>query len=159
MGATNAFRVLGTKAGIVVTLVDILKGTIATIPPLLATIYLDVDVSPLLIGLFAVLGHTYPLFAGFKGGKAAATSAGVILGVSPLMFGIILLIFIIVLYLSKYVSLASMLTGIIASVIAFFISDRFLFFVILALTIFVCIRHKDNIKRIMNKTEPKITWL
>ncbi|HLR60704.1 MAG TPA: glycerol-3-phosphate 1-O-acyltransferase PlsY [Pseudogracilibacillus sp.] len=159
MGATNAFRVLGTKAGIIVTLADILKGTIATIPPLLAAIYLDVDVSPLLVGLFAVLGHTYPLFAGFKGGKAAATSAGVILGVSPLMFGIILLIFIIVLYLSKYVSLASMLTGIIASVIAFFISDRFLFFIILALTIFVCIRHKDNIKRIMNKTEPKITWL
>jgi len=83
----------------------------------------------------------------------------VILGVSPLMFVIILLLFIIILYLSKYVSLASMLTGIIASVIAYFISDSFLFWVILILTIFVCIRHKDNIKRIKNKTEPKITWL
>lgn len=159
MGATNAFRVLGTKAGIIVTLADILKGTVATLLPLLALIYIDVDVSRLFVGLFAVLGHTYPIFARFKGGKAAATSAGVILGVSPLMFGIVLLLFIIVLYLSKYVSLASMLTGIIASGIAFFISDRFLFFVILALTIFVCIRHKDNIKRIINKTEPKITWL
>ncbi len=159
MGATNAFRVLGTKAGIVVTLADILKGTIATLVPLLAALYIDIDVSRLLVGLFAVLGHTYPIFAGFKGGKAAATSAGVILGISPLMFGIILLLFIIILYLSKYVSLASMLTGIIASGIAFFISDRFLFFVILALTLFVCIRHKDNIKRIIDKTEPKITWL
>ena len=159
MGATNAFRILGTKAGIIVTLADILKGTLATLIPLLAAMYIDIDVSRLLIGLFAVLGHTFPIFARFKGGKAAATSAGVILGVSPLMFVIILLLFIIILYLSKYVSLASMLTGIIASVIAYFISDSFLFWVILILTIFVCIRHKDNIKRIKNKTEPKITWL
>lgn len=159
MGATNAFRILGTKAGIIVTLADILKGTLATLIPLFAAIYIDIDVSRLLIGLFAVLGHTFPIFARFKGGKAAATSAGVILGVSPLMFVIILLLFIIILYLSKYVSLASMLTGIIASVIAYFISDSFLFWVILILTIFVCIRHKDNIKRIKNKTEPKITWL
>lgn len=159
LGATNAFRVLGTKAGIIVTLADILKGTVATLIPLLAALFIDIDVSRLLIGLFAVIGHTYPIFARFKGGKAVATSAGIILGVNPLMFAIIVLLFITILYISKYVSLSSMLTGIIASVIAFFITDLFLFFVILALTIFVCIRHKDNIKRIMNKTEPKITWL
>src|SRR5699024_11450281 len=99
--------------------------------------------------------HTFSIFARFRGDKGAATSAVVILGFSLLMFVIILLLFIIILYLSKYVSLASMLTGIIASVIAYFISDSFLFWVILILTIFVCIRHKDNIKRIKNKTEPK----
>lgn len=159
LGATNAFRVLGTKAGIIVTLSDILKGTLATVLPLLASFYIDVDISSLFVGLFAVLGHTYPVFARFKGGKAAATSAGVILGVSPLMFVIIVLVFITILYLSKYVSLSSMLTGIIASIVSYLVSDRFLFFVILALTIFICIRHKDNIKRIINKTEPKITWL
>lgn len=159
LGATNAFRVLGTKAGIIVTLSDILKGTLATVLPLLASFYIDVDISSLFVGLFAVLGHTYPIFARFKGGKAAATSAGVILGVSPLMFVIIVLVFITILYLSKYVSLSSMLTGIIASIVSYLVSDRFLFFVILALTIFICIRHKDNIKRIINKTEPKITWL
>lgn len=159
LGATNAFRVLGTKAGIIVTLSDILKGTLATIIPLLASFYFNIEVSSLLVGLFAVLGHTYPIFARFKGGKAAATSAGVILGVSPLMFLIIVLLFITILYFSKYVSLSSMLTGIIASVISYFVSDRFLFFVILALTIFIFIRHKDNIKRIINRTEPKITWL
>lgn len=159
LGATNAFRVLGTKAGIIVTLADILKGTIATLIPLLVALYVDIDVSRLFIGLFAVIGHTYPIFARFKGGKAVATSAGIILGMSPLLFGIIVLLFIIILYLSKYVSLSSMLTGILASIIAFFITDLFLFLVILVLTIFVCIRHKDNIKRIINKTEPKITWL
>src|SRR5690625_7268620 len=69
MGATNAFRILGTKAGIIVTLADILKGTLATLIPLFAAIYIDIDVSRLLIGLFAVLGHTFPIFARFKGGK------------------------------------------------------------------------------------------
>src|SRR5699024_7340028 len=113
----------------------------------------------LLIGLFAVLGHTFPIFARFKGGKAAATSAGVILGVSPLMFVIILLLFIIILYLSIYVSLVSMLTGIIASVISYFICDLFLFCVILILSHFEFSRNKDNNKRIKNETERKITWL
>src|SRR5699024_5390101 len=94
-----------------------------------------------------------------KGGKAAATSAGVILGVSPLMLVIILLLFIIILYLSKYVSLASMLTGIIASVIAYFISDSFLFCVFLILTFFFCFRYKDTINIFKNKTETKINWL
>lgn len=159
LGATNAFRVLGTKAGIIVTLADILKGTIATLVPLVVALYVDIDVSRLLIGLFAVIGHTFPLFANFKGGKAVATSAGIILGVNPIMFLIILATFIIILYLTKYVSLSSMLTGIIASIVSYFITDLFLFFVILILTLFICIRHKDNIKRIINKTEPKITWL
>jgi len=159
LGATNAFRVLGTKAGIIVTLADILKGTIATLVPLVVALYVDIDVSRLLVGLFAVIGHTFPLFANFKGGKAVATSAGIILGVNPIMFLIALGTFIIILYLTKYVSLSSMLTGIIASIVAYFIADLFLFFVILILTLFICIRHKDNIKRIINKTEPKITWL
>ncbi len=159
LGATNAFRVLGTKAGIIVTLADILKGTIATLVPLVVALYVDIDVSRLLVGLFAVVGHTFPLFANFKGGKAVATSAGIILGVNPIMFLIALGTFIIILYLTKYVSLSSMLTGIIASIVAYFIADLFLFFVILILTLFICIRHKDNIKRIINKTEPKITWL
>src|SRR5690625_2801581 len=74
LGATNAFRVLGTKAGIIVTLADILKGTIATIIPLLVSFFIEVEVMRLIIGIFAVLGHTYPIFAKFKGGKAVATS-------------------------------------------------------------------------------------
>src|SRR5699024_9728522 len=82
-------RILGTKAGIIVTLADILKGTLATLIPLFAAIYIDIDVSRLLIGLFAVLVHTFLIFARFKGVKAAATSAGVIFGVIQLMFVII----------------------------------------------------------------------
>lgn len=159
LGATNAFRVLGVKAGIFVTLADILKGTIATLIPLLASFFYDVEVSRLIIGIFAVLGHTYPIFAKFKGGKAVATSGGIILGVYPILFVAMLATFLLTLYLFKYVSLASMITGVVTSVISFFIGDRLLFILILLLTIFVFYRHKENIKRIINKTEPKITWM
>jgi len=159
MGATNAFRVLGTKPGIIVTISDILKGTTATVLPLLAGLFIDIEVSRLLVGIFAVLGHTFPVFAKFKGGKAVATSGGIILGLNPLLFIAIMITFIVTLYISKYVSLSSMVTGIVATVLSLFFSNFLLFLLIFALTIFVFIRHKDNIKRIKNKTEPKITWM
>lgn len=156
LGATNTFRVLGIKAGSIVTLADILKGTIATLLPLLL---LDVEVNRLIIGLFAVIGHTYPLFANFKGGKAVATSSGILLGVSPLLFIIMIISFLITLYISKYVSLSSMVTGIITIITTVIMKDIGLIIVTTALTIFVFVRHKENIKRIKNKTEPKITWM
>lgn len=159
LGATNAFRVLGTKAGIIVTLADILKGTIATIIPLLVGLFMDVEVIRIIIGIFAVLGHTYPIFAKFKGGKAVATSGGIILGINPLLFLAIIITFIGTLYLFKYVSLASMLTGVVATIISFFLHDLLLFILVTSLTIFVIYRHVENIKRIINKTEPKITWM
>src|SRR5699024_2585765 len=130
----------------------ILKGTIATIIPIL----LSIDVYPLIIGIFAVLGHTYPLFAKFKGGKAVATSSGIVLGASPLLFGIMILTFLTTLYLSKYVSLSSMITGIVAVIVTFFLKDIGLIIMISILTIFVFYRHIENIKRIYHKTEPKI---
>lgn len=156
LGATNTFRVLGIKAGTIVVVADILKGTLATLIPL----FFDADVHRLAIGLFAVIGHTYPLFAKFKGGKAVATSGGIILGVSPIIFVIMVLTFLLTLYLSKYVSLSSMVTGIVAFIFAILLKeDIFLIIAVAILTIFVCYRHKENIKRIKNKTEPKIKWM
>lgn len=157
LGATNSFRVMGMKAGIIVTVFDILKGTISTLIPLIP--FFNADVYPLVIGLFAVLGHTYPLFARFKGGKAVATSGGIILGVSPLLFIAVIGTFMLTLYLSKYVSLSSMVTGIVSIFVSIFLKDIGLLIVVSALTIFVFYRHTDNIKRIKNKTEPKITWM
>ena len=156
MGATNTFRVLGLKAGSIVTLADILKGTVATLLPLLL---FDVEINRLLLGLFAVIGHTYPIFAKFKGGKAVATSGGIFLGVNPLLFIIMVLSFLLTLYISKYVSLSSMITGVIAIIASIIFKDMALIIVTSVLTIFVFYRHKDNIKRIKNKTEPKITWM
>ncbi|WP_010649108.1 glycerol-3-phosphate 1-O-acyltransferase PlsY [Oceanobacillus massiliensis] len=155
LGATNTFRVLGMKAGIIVTLADILKGTAATLIPLL----FDADVYILAIGLLAVVGHTYPIFARFKGGKAVATSSGIILGIYPLLFALMIATFLITLYLSKYVSLSSIITGIISLFISFFFHDIGLIIIISLLTAFVIYRHKENIKRIKNGTEPKITWM
>ncbi|RLL45426.1 glycerol-3-phosphate 1-O-acyltransferase PlsY [Oceanobacillus piezotolerans] len=155
LGATNAFRVLGKKAGIIVTLSDILKGTLAVILPLL----FDAEVNRLIIGLFAVLGHTYPLFAKFKGGKAVATSGGIILGIYPLLFVIMITTFLLTLKLTKYVSLSSMITGVISILISLFYRDVGLLIVISLLTLFVFYRHKENIKRIRNGTEPKIKWM
>ena len=82
LGSTNAFRVLGKKAGSLVLFCDIFKGFLAMI--LALTIFKQPDISPLWIASFAVIGHTFPIFASFKGGKAVATFAGMILAYQPL---------------------------------------------------------------------------
>ncbi|ALX50539.1 glycerol-3-phosphate 1-O-acyltransferase PlsY [Lentibacillus amyloliquefaciens] len=155
LGATNTFRILGVKAGIIVTLADILKGTLATALPL----FFGADVFRLAIGLFAVVGHTYPLFAKFKGGKAVATSGGIILGINPVLFAVTVTSFLLTLYISKYVSLSSIITGVIAVIVSVLFQDWGLVIVTAVLTILVFYRHRENIKRIKNKTEPKITWM
>ncbi|WP_220129533.1 glycerol-3-phosphate 1-O-acyltransferase PlsY [Thermaerobacillus caldiproteolyticus] len=156
LGGTNTFRVLGVKAGLLVTSGDILKGTLAASLPVLFSVH----VHPLLAGLFAVLGHTYPIFAGFRGGKAVATSAGVLLFYSPFLFITLLAVFFLVLYISKYVSLSSMLAGVYAVIYTIFFTDDIpLMVVVSLLAAFIFYRHRANIKRIINKTEPKVKWL
>ncbi|WP_042348505.1 glycerol-3-phosphate 1-O-acyltransferase PlsY [Bacillus massiliigorillae] len=157
LGATNTFRILGKKAGFAVTLLDILKGTLATLLPQL----LDVSnqIHPLLAGIIAVVGHMFPIFAGFRGGKAVATSAGILLGYAPILFIGMVVVFFVSLYISKYVSLTSMITAIAALVTSFFLKDMPLIIVLGVLTIFICYRHRANIKRIINGTEPKVKWL
>lgn len=156
LGGTNSFRTLGVKAGLLVTGADILKGTLAAALPLLFGLE---NLSPLLVGIFAVIGHTYPIFAKFKGGKAVATSGGVLLLYAPIMFLTILAFFFIVLYLTKYVSLSSMLAGVYGIIFSLFTKDIPLIIVITLLTGFVVYRHRANIKRIIDKTEPKVKWL
>ncbi|OCA91975.1 glycerol-3-phosphate 1-O-acyltransferase PlsY [Pseudobacillus wudalianchiensis] len=155
LGATNSFRTLGVKAGIVVTLADILKGTVATLLPL----WLGSDLEPLIAGVVAVVGHMFPIFAGFRGGKAVATSGGVLLGVQPVMFLVILLSFFISLYLTKYVSLSSIIVAIVAFTYAVILQNVPLIIVVGLLAFFVIYRHRANISRIKNKTEPKIKWM
>ncbi|MDP4170068.1 MAG: glycerol-3-phosphate 1-O-acyltransferase PlsY [Bacillota bacterium] len=156
LGGTNTFRTLGVKAGLAVSIADILKGTLAASLPVL----LHSNINPLIAGVFAVVGHMYPLFAGFRGGKAVATSGGVLLFCAPYLFITMLIIFFLCLYITKYVSLSSMLAGISAIIFAVFINkDLPLIIVVSLMTSFVIYRHRANIKRIINKTEPKIKWL
>mgnify|MGYP001220158768 CR=1 FL=1 len=160
LGGTNTFRVLGVKAGLIVTIADILKGTLAASLPFLFSQFTTIpDIHPLLVGVFAVIGHMYPIFAGFRGGKAVATSAGVILYYDPIIFLIVLAAFFITLYLSKYVSLSSMVGAVSAVIYSLLFGDWPLIAVVVILTIFIFYRHRANIQRIRNKTEPKVKWL
>ncbi|EUJ33318.1 membrane protein YgiH [Listeria floridensis FSL S10-1187] len=158
LGATNSFRVLGVKAGSVVTVIDILKGTIATLLPF----FFLPELNPhfmLLTGVCAIIGHSFPIFAGFRGGKAVATSAGVVLAYAPLLFIAVLIVFLITLKISKYVSLSSMVAALAAFLITLFLGDPILFVLITCIAIFIIWRHRANIKRIKNGEEPKITWM
>ncbi|MEC0304846.1 glycerol-3-phosphate 1-O-acyltransferase PlsY, partial [Terribacillus saccharophilus] len=156
LGATNTFRILGKKAGTIVLIADILKGTIATILPIL----FGFDLYLLVIGLGAVIGHVYPVFARFKGGKAVATSAGIILGVNALLFAIIIASFVIVLLVSKYVSLASMTAGVVGVVVSIFIAQDIVLTIVLGLlAIFILYKHRQNIVRIIRREEPKASFL
>jgi acyl phosphate:glycerol-3-phosphate acyltransferase len=155
LGGTNSFRTLGFKAGMVVTIMDILKGTAAVMLPVL----FDSDLHMLIAGVAAVIGHMFPVFANFRGGKAVATSGGVLLGYVPVLFLLLLLVFFVCLFITKYVSLSSILTGIFSFVYSVFTGDIPLIIVVGALSFFVIYRHRTNISRIKNKTEPKIKWL
>lgn len=163
-GTTNTFRVLGKKAGIAVLMMDILKGTLATCLPLIFSL----DINPLVFGVVAVLGHTFPIFANFKGGKAVATSAGMLLAYNPTFFVYSALIFIIMLYITSMVSLTSMISAVLITlstvILPFAIPailpsfDWLLTTIAIALTIFIFVRHKDNIKRIKDGTESRVSF-
>ncbi|SLM97488.1 Acyl-phosphate:glycerol-3-phosphate O-acyltransferase PlsY [Brachybacterium faecium] len=154
LGATNSFRILGVKAGIVVMIIDVLKGTLATLLP----VWLHVPINPLLIGIFAVIGHIYPAYAKLRGGKAVATSAGILLGYSPSVFLVLMAVFVIVLVISRYVSLSSMIAVVVGLIASIFLKDYVLIIVMAILTIFILYRHRANISRIKNGTESKIKF-
>ena len=163
-GTTNTFRILGKKAGMATFVIDFFKGTIATLLPLIFHVQ---GVSPLVFGLLAVIGHTFPVFAGFKGGKAVATSAGVIFGFAPLFCLYLAIVFFGTLYLGSMISLSSVTAALAAvlgvilfPLIGFLLPSYDLLFVviILALASLIIIRHKDNINRIRNKTENLVPW-
>lgn len=154
LGGTNTFRTLGKKAGFIVTIADILKGTLAALLPF----FFDLGIHEVIVGIFAVIGHMYPIFAGFKGGKAVATSAGVVLAFVPLMFAVVVVVFLISLFITQYVSLSSMIGGIVALIYALIIGDPILITIVAIMTIFIIYRHRTNISRILQKTEPKVNF-
>lgn len=149
MGTTNTFRVLGKKAGVIVLVMDMFKGTLTALLP---TIF-GVHVNALLIGLSAIIGHVFPIFAGFKGGKAVATSVGVLLVYNPEFFLIAWCIFLVTLFISSMVSVASMVGFTLITIVSLFYGDPILTAVALALTVFIFIRHWSNIERIRNGRE------
>ncbi|WP_273730323.1 glycerol-3-phosphate 1-O-acyltransferase PlsY [Leuconostoc mesenteroides] len=154
IGTTNSFRVLGIRAGITVLALDMLKGTAAGLLPLL----FHSSINPMLVGIGAILGHTFSIWIGFKGGKAVATSAGVLLAYNPIFFIIVISIFVILLSISSMVSLSSMISFSCAVLISLYYHDWILTIVATILTIFVFYRHRTNISRIRNGTESTIPF-
>ena len=163
-GTTNTFRVLGKNAGIVVLFLDILKGTLATLLPT----WFDLGVNPLWFGVTAILGHTFPIFGKFKGGKAVATSAGMLLAYSPLFFVYSASIFVLFLFLTSMVSLSSIISAVLITlstmILPIFVpiilpqQDWLLTLLATAISIFIIYRHRDNIKRIKAGTESRIPF-
>ena len=154
LGSTNAFRVLGTKAGSIVLFCDVFKGFLAMI--LAMTVFKQESLSPLWIASFAVIGHTFPLFASFKGGKAVATFAGMILAYQPLLLLYGLIIFLALLAITRMVSLTAMVTITAGVLLSLLFNDWTLTAFALAIDIFIIYRHRSNIQRILNGTENKV---
>jgi len=164
-GATNTFRVLGKKAGIPVLIIDILKGSLAVSAAFLSTYDFVSDEFinlQLVLGIAALVGHIFPIFAGFRGGKGVATILGIVICILPLSCCLSLLVFIIVLFASRMVSLSSMLAGISFPFFLHFVfhntnSILTIFSVVVALLLIVT--HRKNILRIINKQESKIKFV
>ncbi|MCK9217248.1 MAG: glycerol-3-phosphate 1-O-acyltransferase PlsY [Firmicutes bacterium] len=153
VGATNTLRVLGKKAGIIVLLGDILKGVIAVI---LGKIIAGED-GQIFAGLFVVIGHNWPILLGFKGGKGVATTIGVMTAINIYIVAGIVPIGIIIIAVTKYVSLASILGMIIFPIVMLFTWQpiKLVLFSFL-LSMMSVYRHKSNIKKLMQGTESKI---
>ena len=164
-GSTNAARVLGPKLGVFTLILDILKGALPTYLGIvlganLLTRITGIDkLDIIVIGMAAILGHTFSLFLKFKGGKAVATTLGVFLVLVPYAILILLVVFFVIFGLTKYVSLASVISAV-ALPIAVYLTTRHIPLTILGIIIglLVIIRHKENIKRLINGTESKLTF-
>jgi glycerol-3-phosphate acyltransferase PlsY len=165
-GATNTFRVLGPKWGCIVMSVDVLKGVIATSLYIVLPFYMhnEWDRTNLMVGLglAAVVGHIFPLWADFRGGKGVATLFGMILAIQPLVALYCVGVFLLCLYLTRFVSLSSILASIAFMVLILFIFNEkeplYRAFAI-AVALLVILTHQKNITRLIRGSESKIPIL
>lgn len=157
-GSTNVLRTLGKKAGALTFIGDVLKGLIAVLIARFIAygVNLDDTTCAYIAVVAVVLGHNYPVFLGFKGGKGVATSLGSMLGMNPLVALLCLGFFIIIVAITKYVSLGSILGIGLSPIIMMINHNNKGVLVTLFLTISVAITHKENIKRLLNGTERKL---
>ena len=154
IGATNAWRTLGKIPGIIVFLADSLKGQAGV---LLGLSLVGTPLAAVIGGLLAIVGHSFSLFLRFHGGKGVATSLGVL---TMLMGNVTLIVFVLwftIVYMTRYVSLGSVVAGVLTPILAalFAYPMEYIVFTVIA-ALLVIVRHRENIKRLMNGTENKI---
>jgi glycerol-3-phosphate acyltransferase PlsY len=161
-GATNTFRVLGKKPGIAVLSIDVIKGLLAVLLPQLVLTNISYDTLiniKIVAAILVILGHVFPLFAGFRGGKGVATSLGVIFALHPPAAFICLGIFLLVFLISHFVSLGAMVTAVcFPLLIIFLFKETSYSLIIFSIVIGVAVvaTHKKNIKRLLDGCENKM---
>jgi len=160
-GATNTLRVLGKKTGFIVLFLDSLKGFLAAN----VVSVLDLDESLLLnyqmlFGMMAVIGHIYPIFAGFKGGKGIATLLGIVIAMSWKVSLVCMFCFVLTVWITRFISVGSMLTCILSPLFVLVIHGNEMVFIYFCIVValMVVYTHKSNIKRLLNGTENKFTF-
>ncbi|UQS81490.1 glycerol-3-phosphate 1-O-acyltransferase PlsY [Bombilactobacillus folatiphilus] len=151
IGTTNTFRVFGVLPGVTVLVLDIFKGTLGASLP----VFFQVPGKPwmIIIGLASVLGHCFSIFMHFKGGKAVATAAGILLAYNPPLFLFAFFLFAIIILISSTVSLASLISLPVLTFLIWRTHDPYFLFAAVLVTIVVYIRHIPNIKRLANHNE------
>jgi len=166
MGATNTFRVLGPKFGTVVMIGDMLKGILAVALYNLLPYYLtnELDRTNLMLGLglAAVIGHIYPIWADFRGGKGVATLFGMVLAIQPIIAINCVGVFLIVLYLTRYVSLSSILAGVALPICVLWIyNEQEVFYRVFAVAVaaLIVLTHQKNISRLIKGNEGRVPIL
>jgi acyl phosphate:glycerol-3-phosphate acyltransferase len=162
-GATNTMRILGTKPALIVLIIDMLKGFSAT----MLHHFLPFD-SPdihfpmmILLGIVCVIGHIFPVFANFRGGKGIASSFGALIGISPLSALIILGVFSIILIISHFVSLSSLISALLFPFVIYFTENQegtMVWILCSLLSLIIFISHHKNIQRIFNGTENEFSF-
>lgn len=154
-GATNTLRVLGKKAALPVFIIDFLKGFAAVE----LSLFVPEEyrfIMQILLAVAAVMGHIFPLYAGFRGGKGVATIAGAVLAITPLALLLSLVTFFIVLFLSKYVSLGSIIAAVAYPVyVALLYGGKGYIIFGIVISVALIITHRKNIKRLIQGTESK----
>ena len=166
MGATNTFRVLGAKFGTIVMVGDMLKGILAVALYNLLPYYLtnELERTNLMIGLglAAVLGHIYPIWAQFRGGKGVATLFGMLLAIQPVVAASCVGVFLLVLFLTRYVSLSSILAGVALPICVLWIyNEKEVFYRLFAVAVaaLVVLTHQKNISRLLKGNENRVPIL
>ncbi len=161
-GATNTFRVLGKKAGVPVLIIDILKGSAATLLAYVSPFVVDTNEFvnlQLVLGIAALVGHVFPVFAGFRGGKGVATILGIVICLTPITSVLVLIVFLAVLMVSKYVSLSSMLAGVSFPIFLNLIlknHNQTLLVFSVFVAVMLMVTHKKNIVKLFKRQESKV---
>ena len=165
IGATNVARIGGAKLGIATLMLDALKGYLAVLSAVVASGQyrgIDIGLAAAIAALCAILGHVFPIWLRFRGGKGVATAVGAFVGLAPRAVLVVLAIFLVIVLIFRYVSLGSIIASAIFPIFAFFLyrseSSPAALAVMLGASLLIILKHKANIRRLLDGTENRLQF-